>query len=538
MSARNSRLALFLLLLWCSVCSAKETAVVRFLGVPKGGKGRLYWSGCILDGRKGLVLTCTHWREYAARAGWDTLDISVVLSDESGRGTRAVPVESIAADMANDIELFRADGYLPPVKLEITDEVKEGEKVRGWGYPGTSRWVYSGPQSVVSVDQFSVKESDYWNSIEITGRFAQGWSGASFLNDAGQVVGVLVLASKTKSQGLLTGPENIRELLSRAPSEKPSLYILTTENCQPCQTLHRDLQSGLAAKLTNHFRVLLPQGDETRRLMQKWSIQFVPSFVVVASSGTKAFSGYSGPDDLFRRFRSSGFCGPPPEREIRRKPPEAAERPRQQKTTPESESPKLEARGAKIEPQRPSPVTREIHRGPDIGKLVKSITLLADKAEALQRALAYLGIGGLATGGGGVALWAGARLLSALARRRRKKRERGRQEESEKIYSSPEPPPQPEPSNVYSERDSRDEQIEILKSEAESLRKQLAESKNELSKVRDYIQVPVEKNTELYRRAMDIVARQYQASPSFQAYHKAVEEHFKLLKSGMGVKDA
>lgn len=141
--------------------------------------------------------------------------------------------------------------------------------------------------------------------------------------------------------------------------------------------------------------------------------------------------------------------------------------------------------------------------------------------------------------GGTIPLGIGAFKVGQYLYRRRKKKKKKKETQSNSSSSTPTGPDDLQGSQtggqVVSDSVGADVYRDVSREENDQLRSQILELENNASKVRKYIQVPIDRDVELYRRAFDIVVKQYQAHPSAVRFYKLVEEHFILLKSGRGV---
>lgn len=336
--------------------------------------------------------------------------------------------------------------------------------------------------------------------------------------------------------------------------QKPILWIVGAPWCIRCKPFEFDysLDQKFKEELQEHYIVSFVNGDVNRAWMQSKGVTSYPTFVV--SNGTQVLVGYPGKRNLLSELSKlvPGQSQPitPTPGPVEAQPPNSTFAFDQEKFSGdlmdkvgdmfkgresvyatnlattitgvnESTDEKFSTLTSTIEENQTTTDDK-------LGKVITTVDTAAKIAKAL-------GIGVPASGVLGLGLM-GINVL--LKRRQKRKQGSNTEEDTSNLLPIDREPNDLDQGTVYQQpgkvqrTDSRDY---VLTQENDKLRQVIKEMQNEMSKVREYIQVPIESDTELYRRALDIVVKTHHASPQVQQYHKEVEEHYVLQKSGRGV---
>lgn len=193
-----------LLLLCCCQAFAAHPATVRITVSTQtlDGKVLRLGSGTILDGERGLILTCAH-----CVRGYTEDNLTVEMFDKRGNVLVTAYGVPIAVDKKNDVAMVRIRPDLTKIKTFV---VKDGYRY----IVGEKVWTIGCAGGIVPVfRQTSIASQTYIGSFETRRLQRQGTSGGAVYNRKGRLIGVISGADDEAQTGVHTQITHVHKLV-------------------------------------------------------------------------------------------------------------------------------------------------------------------------------------------------------------------------------------------------------------------------------------------------------------------------------------
>lgn len=195
------------------------------------------------------------------------------------------------------------DGY--PYQRVAQRVPNVGEDVWSAGYParnGTRQMTWASGK-VVGAGRWKSNLRDCGVLVnEASFATSEGWSGGPLFNQSNEVCGLLLGGDKrTSFYASFSAVRAAYDATRPQENAKPTLYVFTSANCQPCRLFKSDYESRLTLKvpLNDAYTIRFVDIETNRSEATRRGVSDVPAFV---RDGHANIVGYTTPDDLLVRL--------------------------------------------------------------------------------------------------------------------------------------------------------------------------------------------------------------------------------------------
>lgn len=195
------------------------------------------------------------------------------------------------------------DGYpFQPIASRVPNV---GEGVWSVGYPaqnGTRKLTWGSGQ-LQGTGEWKKRPSECGTQVNRTNiRTSEGWSGGPLLTPSNEVCGLLLGGNGSFSCfASYSAVRQAYDATCRPADTRPTLYVFTSANCQPCRLFKADYESRLTLKvpIDTAYTIRFVDIENNRAEATRRGVSDVPAFV---RDGHTNIVGYTTPDDLLMRL--------------------------------------------------------------------------------------------------------------------------------------------------------------------------------------------------------------------------------------------